>query len=96
LEIPAEARVAVVAQRDRLADAEPPADLDPAAQAAVRAAIDEAFVSGFRWVMLLGAGLALASAAMAWLLIEGRSQSVAPTTAAAGSVRRVTAASGGV
>jgi EmrB/QacA subfamily drug resistance transporter len=38
--------------------------------AAAHASYAECFVAGFRWVMLLSAGLALASAASAWVLIE--------------------------
>jgi hypothetical protein len=38
--------------------------------AAAHASYAECFVAGFRWVMLLSAGLALASAASAWALIE--------------------------
>ncbi|MDM0020080.1 MFS transporter [Variovorax saccharolyticus] len=56
-------------QRSRLAGAALPAGVDAAAAAALRHAIDAAFVSGFRKVMLLCAGLALLSALSAWLLI---------------------------
>ena len=66
-----EARAAVEAQRDRLAGAEPPAALDAGTRRALERAIDAAFVDGFRVIMLLGAGLALASALIAWLLIGG-------------------------
>ncbi|MEA2597846.1 MAG: hypothetical protein QOF01_4315 [Thermomicrobiales bacterium] len=65
-------RAEIDAQRDRLAAAEPPRDLDPATASAVARAIDDAFVRGFRVVMLLGAGLALASALIAALIIEGK------------------------
>ncbi len=70
--IPAEARTSLDAQRDRLAGAEVPAGLEPAMAAAVARDIDEAFVGGFRVIMLLSAALALGSALLAWLLIEGR------------------------
>ena len=70
LPIPADAQTAIIAQRDRLAEVEPPPTLDPAARAATLAAVDRAFVSGFRWVMLLAAAMALMSALMAALLIE--------------------------
>ena len=72
LSLPDEVRAGIDAQRDRLAAAEPPAGLDEATRGEVARAIDEAFVTGFRAVMLLGAGLALASAVVAWLLIEGK------------------------
>jgi len=56
-------------QRSRLAGAALPPGVDAAAAAALRHTIDAAFVSGFRWVMLLCTGLALLSALSAWLLI---------------------------
>jgi len=37
---------------------------------ALKHAIGAAFVSGFRWVMLLSAGLALLSAVSAWRMID--------------------------
>ncbi len=58
-------------QRVKLAGAVVPADLDPAVRSAVRRAIDESFVSGFRKVMMISAALALLSALVAWLLIRG-------------------------
>ena len=62
---------AVIAQRAKLAAIEPPASLPTDTRLAVRRAIGEAFVSGFRRVMLLAASLALASAISAWLMIGG-------------------------
>lgn len=73
LELPPATRTDVDAQRDRLAAAEPPPDLESSTASAIVHAIDEAFVSGFRVVMLLGAGLALASALISALTIDGRS-----------------------
>ena len=46
-----------------------PGGLDPSMEAGVRESIREAFVFGFRIVMLICAGLALASAAVAWVMI---------------------------
>jgi hypothetical protein len=37
----------------------------------LKRAIGESFVAGFRWVMLLSAGLALLSAVCAWVMIDG-------------------------
>jgi EmrB/QacA subfamily drug resistance transporter len=54
----------------KLAGMQVPAGLDPSAKAAVEAAIGEAFVFGFRIVMLTCAGLSLASAAVGWFMIE--------------------------
>jgi len=78
LDLPPAAVAAVEAQRDRLADAAPPAGLAPEQAAAAESAIGAAFVDGFRWVMLLSAGLALASAIIAALLIEGKAAAPAP------------------
>lgn len=61
-------------QRTKLAAAQAPATLEPATQQALKGAINESFVSGFRLVMLIAVGLALLSAASAWLLIEGKQQ----------------------
>jgi len=55
----------------QLAALEIPASLDSRTFAEAKASIDDAFVYGFRLVMLLCAGLSVASAAQAWLLIEG-------------------------
>jgi MFS family permease len=52
-------------QRSRLAAIELPPQLDASLVAAIRQALGEAFVAGFRWIMALSAALALASAAIA-------------------------------
>jgi len=51
----------------RLAGLELPSNLDASAAAAVRSAIHRAFVFGFRWIMVICAGLAAASSAVVWL-----------------------------
>jgi predicted MFS family arabinose efflux permease len=63
---------ALMEQQDRLAAIKAPAQATPAEQRAARAGVDAAFVHGFRWVMLLSAGLALASSYSAWRLIGRR------------------------
>jgi EmrB/QacA subfamily drug resistance transporter len=60
---------AVELQRDKLAAIELPAHMDPREEALARQAIADAFVTGFRWIMLISAVLALASAATALALI---------------------------
>jgi len=60
------------AQRTRLAGITIPTTVSDEAQAALKRASDESFVSAFRLVSLLGAALALLSALSAWLLIEGK------------------------
>jgi hypothetical protein len=67
-----EVRLKLDAQRGRLAGTVVPADLDPIVRTALKQAINESFVSGFREVMLISAALALLSALVAWLLINGR------------------------
>ncbi len=64
LALPAQAVQAVEAQRDKLAAIEPPSDLEARVREALQRAIAESFVAGFRWVMVLGALLAFASAAV--------------------------------
>ena len=61
---------AVDQQRNRLAAIELPSDLDPTSKDAAHAAVAQAFVAGFRAVMLLSAVLALGGAASAWLWIN--------------------------
>jgi len=70
MSVQTEVRKALDNQRMKLAAAEMPATLDEATKAAIKDAIDECFVSGFRRVMICGAGLALASSLMAWLIIR--------------------------
>ncbi len=61
------------ANKIRLAGLELP-NLDPATASEVHAAIDQAFVSGFRLVMLICAGLAVASSAVAAVMISAKVQ----------------------
>ena len=67
--VPLQIREAVNNQRLKLAAAEIPSAAEPI-RAAIKQAIDECFVSGFRRVMLVGRGLALASSLIAWLIIR--------------------------
>ena len=57
------------AEEIKLADLQVPDALSPGAKAAVKAAIGDAFVFGFRMVLLICVLLSLASAAVAWLVI---------------------------
>lgn len=63
-------RQAVEMQTTRLAGIEIPAGLSDALRGTVKHAIDEAYVLGFRVVMLISAALALASALSAWFSVE--------------------------
>ncbi len=60
---------AVEQQRNKLAAIELPASMDAHAAGLAKQAIADAFVTGFRWIMLISAALALASAASAWILM---------------------------
>jgi len=64
-----EVRTSLEAQRVRLAGVEVPAHLDPAMRKSLEDAIASSFVSGFRLIMFVSVGLAIASALSAWLLI---------------------------
>jgi EmrB/QacA subfamily drug resistance transporter len=57
------------AQRSQLAGAPLPPGIDEAAAAGLRSVVNASFVSGFRWIMLICAALALLSALSAWVLI---------------------------
>jgi EmrB/QacA subfamily drug resistance transporter len=85
LNLAAETRAALGAQSSRLAAISIPEQLNGETEQAVKRAIEESFVRGFRVVILVAVGLALASAFFAWLLIEGRA---APLSAAANSPGR--------
>ena len=55
-----------------MGDAEAPENLDPTLNMQVERVIDEAFVSGYRVVMLVATAMALVSAISAALLIKGK------------------------
>jgi EmrB/QacA subfamily drug resistance transporter len=65
---------AVLEQRNRLTQIEPPKDLDIDQEQVLKRSIDGSFLSGFRWVMIISAGLALLSAFSAWSMIQGKPQ----------------------
>lgn len=72
LGVSASVRQQIEAQRVKLGGIEIPSNVSPALASALKNAIDTAFVSGFRVLMLTAAGLALASALTAFLLIEDK------------------------
>ena len=61
----------VLEQSVRLAGLEIPQSADASTQELIKQIVAGAFVSGFRLIMLLSAGLALASAVSAWIMIRG-------------------------
>lgn len=71
--LPASMKHSVLEQRSRVTQIEPPKDLDADQQQALKRSIDESFLSGFRWVMMISAGLAMFSAVSAWAMIDGKS-----------------------
>ena len=68
----APAKNAVLEQRNRLTQIEPPKELSSDQQQVLKSSIDESFLAGFRWVMVISAGLALLSAVSAWSMIAGK------------------------
>lgn len=67
-----EVRQGLEEQRIRLAAIEIPSAVDEKTRMAIEQAVDESFVLGFRGVMLIGVGLALASSLAGWILIRDR------------------------
>ncbi len=67
--VPDAVSAALQTQRNKLAGIELPPGLDPAAASALGRSVKLSYLSGFRWVTLLGAALALMSSLAAWLLI---------------------------
>jgi predicted MFS family arabinose efflux permease len=72
--VPAEAQRAIPAQRAKLAAIETPPGIDPRVRGALEHAVKASFVHGFRCVMVLSALLALAAAAVAWRMIDGKAR----------------------
>lgn len=70
--LPRELVEATLAQKEKLAGIAIPAGTGTETARVLREAIGAAFVAGFRWVMWICAGLALLSAASAWVMIEGK------------------------
>lgn len=59
----------IQADEIKLAGIQAPAGLDATTRAAIKESVGEAFVFGFRMILLICAGLSLASAAAAWIMI---------------------------
>jgi EmrB/QacA subfamily drug resistance transporter len=75
LEVSPKVRQMLDAERVKLAGATLPEEIAPPLRAAIRRAINDSFVEGFRYIMFIGAGLAMASAISSFVLIEGRRNS---------------------
>lgn len=78
--LPAEVRQQVDAERSKLAAIEIPSGISTSQQTLLRESIDTSFVDGFRWIALMCGGLAWASALCAWALVEGKGGGGRPTT----------------
>jgi EmrB/QacA subfamily drug resistance transporter len=70
LHLPAEVQRAIEEQRTRLAAITVPSGVEQATASAIQRAVGDAFVAGFRRVMLVCAALALLGAWSAWALIR--------------------------
>jgi hypothetical protein len=70
--IPSETLEYIHANETKLAGLDLPSDLDAGTAELVRTSVSRAFIFGFRIVMLICAGLSLASAMVAWLMIPAR------------------------
>jgi len=68
-DLPPSITQAVESQRAKLAAIGPMSNTAPETRVAIRRAVAESFIPGFRRIMLIAALLALASAASAWLMI---------------------------
>jgi MFS family permease len=73
MDLSEEVRSEMEAEKTHLGAAEAPEGVNAGTEAHIERAIDESFVAGFRAVMLVSAGLALASALVAALLVSDRS-----------------------
>ena len=72
VDLPPAARESIEEEKIRLGAAEPPEGVSDEQAARVEEAVDVAFLTGFRVVMLVSAVLAVASALAAALLIQGK------------------------
>jgi EmrB/QacA subfamily drug resistance transporter len=69
LALPADVLQALLSERAKLGAMKVPEALDAATRSTIQAAIAESFVAGFRRAMMLSALMALASAAVAWVMV---------------------------
>jgi len=76
--LPPGTRAILIAQQSKLVGIAIPNGLSSAAHAAVQGAINESFIASFRVIMLVAAGMALVSALISLLLIEGKKPAIVP------------------
>jgi hypothetical protein len=77
LDISPSVRQFLSAQRGKLAGVEFSESIPAPTRALLTDAINRSFIDGFRWVMLIGSGLALGSAGAALVLIRRNSKTLA-------------------
>jgi hypothetical protein len=77
MDLPSEVRSEMEAAKADLAAAKAPEGIDAQTAAHIEGAIEESFVAGFRTVMLVCSGLALASGLAAALLVDDRRVQIA-------------------
>ncbi len=77
-QLPPSVSAAIFAQNQKLAGIVIPQGLPEPVVSALKLMIGQSFVAGFRWVMVLSAGLALLSALSAWWLIGNTAPAPAP------------------
>ena len=80
--LPASVAQSLQSQSIKLAAIDIPKNVNPGTHQLIRRAIDESFVFGFRWVMVIGAALAAASAVTALFWIGGTATAGSPFKAA--------------
>lgn len=79
--LPASVAQSLQTQSIKLAAIDIPENVNRETRQVIRRAIDESFVSGFRWVMVIGAALAVASAVTALFWIGGTTTAGSPFNA---------------
>jgi EmrB/QacA subfamily drug resistance transporter len=79
LDVPPEARRSIDDQRVKLAGVEIPNNLNSESKAALKRMIADSFVQGFRLVMMIAVGLALLSALVSWIMIDGKQVVTSPS-----------------
>ncbi len=70
LHLPTNVQQAILIQHGRLTAIDIPTSVQGASRTAIRTAINESFIAGFRLAMLVGAGLALGSAVCAFFFVS--------------------------
>ena len=82
LNLPAGVQLTIAGQYSRLAGIEIPRGVGGTVQAAIQQATNESYITGFRILMFICAGLALASAVISWMMIAGKVANRADSAAA--------------